>query len=219
MPRQTPPDYTAPGMIGIIDYGMGNLRSVAHALHRVHAPHRLVSSPSDLKRCSKLVLPGVGAFEDAIAALHRQQLVEPMLDAITRGTPFLGVCLGMQLLFDVGYENGQHAGLGVFAGKVLQLQIPTTGPRRLKVPHIGWNSIWWDRACPLLSGIPRGSFMYFLHSYYCEPLDHALVQTRSSYGHEFTSMVWRDNLFACQFHPEKSQAAGLRLYENFARLR
>ncbi len=207
-------------MIAIVDYGMGNLHSVQKALQRFGADARIVERPSDLPPAEKIVLPGVGAFEDAIGRLRSHQLAEPIRDAIAAGTPFLGICLGYQMLFEVSYENGEHTGLGILGGEVVRFDfsdIPDGGA--LRIPHMGWNRIRPRRAgCPLLCGVEDGQYMYFAHSYHAAPSDEEVVLTATDYGYPFASSVWRENLFATQFHPEKSQAAGLKLLENFVGL-
>jgi glutamine amidotransferase len=201
-------------MICIIDYGMGNLRSVQKALERVGHPALVSSDPAQVAAASKVVLPGVGAFEDAIAELHRRRLVEPILEAIGTGKPFLGICLGLQLLFEVSYENGRHKGLGVLGGEVVRFDPPPG----YSVPHMGWNQLRIVRQAPILAGLEDGTYMYFVHSYYVAPADEAVVATETDYPTPFCSMIWRDNIYATQFHPEKSQAAGLHLLRNFAEL-
>lgn len=206
-------------MIAIVDYGMGNLRSVQKALQRVGAEAEIVSAPADLQRAAKIVLPGVGAFRDAIARLREMRLDGPLVRRIDQGVPFLGICLGFQLLFDVSYEDGEYTGLGVLPGKVVRFDFGshTTG-QDLSVPHMGWNQMRWQRPCPLLSGLPQGSYVYFAHSYHAVPVADGLELTATDYGYEFTSSVWRENLFATQFHPEKSQAVGRVILENFVAL-
>jgi glutamine amidotransferase len=201
-------------MIAIIDYQMGNLRSVQKAFERVGHAATITSDPAVLNAAKKVVLPGVGAFGDAMAELRRRDLIEPIRDAIAAGKPFLGICLGLQLLFDVGYEGGQHEGLGVLGGKVVRFDIP----REYKVPHMGWNQLSIRRPAPLLAGLKEGTYCYFVHSYYVMPDDPAVIATQTSYPDPFCSMIWRDNLFATQFHPEKSQADGQRILKNFAEL-
>lgn len=201
-------------MIAIIDYGMGNLRSVQKGLEKVGHQAVITCDPVVVRGASKVVLPGVGAFEDAIAELRRRELVRPVLGAIDSGKPFLGICLGLQLLFDVSYENGVHQGLGVIPGEVVRFQLPAD----YAVPHMGWNQLRTVRRAPILSGIEEESYVYFVHSYYVVPRDAQVVATETDYGPPFCSMVWRDNLFATQFHPEKSQATGLRILKNFAEL-
>ena len=206
-------------MIGVIDYEMGNIRSVQRALERAGGDVQLVTGPDQLARADKIVLPGVAAFEDAMTQLRSQELLEPIVQAVRTGTPYLGFCLGLQLLFDVSYENGEHRGMGLIRGKVVRLDVedyPSDPP--LRVPHMGWNRIEWDKPCPMLEGIESGSHVYFAHSYHVVPEDKDLVATSTEYGYSFTSAVWKDNIFATQFHPEKSQSIGLRLLENFVKM-
>jgi imidazole glycerol-phosphate synthase subunit HisH len=201
-------------MIAIIDYEMGNLRSVQKGFERVGHETVITSDPAVLAAASKIVLPGVGAFRDAIAALHERGLVEPIRGAIAAGKPFLGICLGLQLLFDTSYEDGQHEGLGILPGEVVKFQVP----HEFKVPHMGWNQITFRRRPPIFTGIEEGAYFYFVHSYYVAPRDASVVATETEYSQPFCSSIWRDNLFAVQFHPEKSQTSGLRLLRNFAEL-
>jgi glutamine amidotransferase len=201
-------------MIAIVDYQMGNLRSVQKGFERVGYEAVITSDPAELARADKVVLPGVGAFADAIAELRRRELVEPIRAAIDGDRPFLGICLGLQLLFETGYEDGQHEGLGILPGEVVRFDISP----ELKVPHMGWNELHVRHRPPLLEGIAEGSHFYFVHSYYVAPSQDDVVATTTDYGGEFCSMVWRDNLFATQFHPEKSQRDGLQLLKNFAAL-
>lgn len=202
-------------MIAIVDYGMGNLRSVQKALQRTGAQAEIVTTAEQIDRAEKIVLPGVGAFRDAIGHLRDQGLIEPVKQAVQSGRPFLGICLGFQLLFDVSYEDGEYAGLGVLPGEVLRFNLEDP---QLKVPHMGWNRVHWHRPCPLFAGLTSGQHFYFVHSYYVAPRDASLTTGVCDYGGPFCAMVWRDNLFAAQFHPEKSQAAGLTLLRNFADL-
>jgi glutamine amidotransferase len=199
-------------MIVIIDYGMGNLRSVQKAIEHLGHEAIVSSDPDEVALAEKVVLPGVGAFEDAMAELTRRGLVEPVLGAINSGKPFLGICLGLQLLFETSHENGRHQGLGVLAGEVVRFDLP----KGFSVPHMGWNQLLIRRRAPILDGIAEGSQFYFVHSYYVVPSDPAVVATETDYHQPFCSMIWRDNLFATQFHPEKSQSIGLRMLENFA---
>ena len=201
-------------MITIIDYGMGNLRSVQKGFEKVGRRAVVSGDPSEVADATKLVLPGVGAFEDAMAELQRRRLVTPILRAIDAGKPFLGICLGLQLLFDVSHEHGRHRGLGVLAGQVVRFRLPS----EYSVPHMGWNQISMVHRPPILEGIREQTYFYFVHSYYVAPDDRRVVATETDYGGPFCSMVWRDNLFATQFHPEKSQADGLRILKNFAEL-
>jgi len=200
--------------IAIIDYQMGNLRSVQKGFEKVGHAATITSNAAELARAEKIVLPGVGAFPDAIAEIKRRGLVEPIREAIAAGKPFLGICLGLQLLFDVGYEGGEFEGLGVLRGKVVRFDLP----RQFKVPHMGWNRGGFKHRPPVLEGIADGAFFYFVHSYYVVPDDPQLVAIEADYGGPFCAAVWRDNLFATQFHPEKSQADGLRILKNFAEL-
>lgn len=206
-------------MIAIVDYGMGNLRSVQKGFEQVGASAEIVTSPEAVGRASKVVLPGVGAFRDAIAHLRDQGLIEPLVDAAQSGRPFLGICLGLQLLFDVSYEDGEYQGLGIVPGRVVRFDF-TDNPAAagLKIPHMGWNQLTWTEPCPLLEGIESGQHFYFVHSYYVDPVDADVTTGKCDYGHEFTAMIWRDNLFATQFHPEKSQQPGLTILKNFAAL-
>jgi glutamine amidotransferase len=201
-------------IIAIIDYQMGNLRSVQKGFEKVGHAAAITSDPRELAAADKIVLPGVGAFGDAMSELRRRELVPPIRDAIEGGKPFLGICLGLQLLFDVGYEGGEFEGLGVLRGKVVRFDLPAP----LKVPHMGWNRGAIKSRAPLLDGIADGTFFYFVHSYYVVPEDAGLVAIETEYGHPFCAAVWRDNLFATQFHPEKSQTDGLRILKNFADL-
>lgn len=207
-------------MIAVIDYGIGNLRSVVKALQRAGGDARLVDGPAELRRAGKIVLPGVSGFEDAMRHLHERGLVEPITRAVTEGLPYLGFCLGLQLLFDVSYENGEHRGLGLLPGKVVRFdfQAEATAARRLSVPHMGWNQLHQTRPVPVLDGIPDNAYVYFAHSYHVVPVDDDVIATTTDYGYEFVSSVQRGNIFATQFHPEKSQHVGLRLLENFVKL-
>jgi glutamine amidotransferase len=206
---------TRKAAIAIIDYGMGNLRSVQKAFEKVGYAAEVTSDPEVARRADKIVLPGVGAFEDAIAELHRHGLVEPVIEAIHSGKPFLGICLGLQLLFEKSFENGKHQGLGVLQGDVVRFELPP----EYAIPHMGWNQLGLRRRPPILDGIEDGSYFYFVHSYYVVPRDAEVIAVETDYGRPFCSMIWRDNVFATQFHPEKSQAQGLRLLKNFAEIR
>jgi len=201
-------------MLAIIDYQMGNLRSVQKGFEKVGHQATITSDPDELKRASKIVLPGVGAFGDAIAELRRRELVEPIRQAIDSGKPFLGICLGLQLLFETGDEGGIHEGLGVLPGKVVRFELPV----EYKVPHMGWNELQIRRPSPILKGLEANAHVYFVHSYYVVPREASVIATETDYGGMFCSSIWRENLFATQFHPEKSQANGLRILKNFAEL-
>ena len=199
-------------MIAIIDYQMGNLRSVQKAFEKVGVEAQITSDPDQLRRASKVVLPGVGAFEDAITELERRSLVEPICELIEQGTPFLGICLGLQLLFDASNEGGRFEGMGLISGDVVRFEQQPG----MKIPHMGWNQVIIRQPAPLLEGIDDGTHFYFVHSYYVNPTDADVVAMECDYHQRFCAMIWRDNLFATQFHPEKSQQAGLRLLKNFA---
>jgi glutamine amidotransferase len=199
-------------MIVIVDYGMGNLRSVQKGFEKAGYDALITSDPAQVREAAKVVLPGVGAFEDAIAELRRRELVRPILEAIDAGQPFLGICLGLQLLFDVSYENGRHEGLGVLRGEVVRFDLPP----EYSVPHMGWNQLRIRRQAPILEGIAEGAYFYFVHSYFVAPRDASLIAAETDYPERFCSMIWRDNVFATQFHPEKSQSDGLRMLRNFA---
>ena len=198
--------------IAIIDYQMGNLRSVQKGFEKVGHEAMITGDPVELAKAERLVLPGVGAFGDAIAELRRRKLVGPIKEAVASGKPFLGICLGLQLLFDVGYENGEYEGLGILRGKCVRFDLP----REFKVPHMGWNRGSIKQKAPILKDTADGTFFYFVHSYYVVPEDPTVVAIETDYGHPFCAAVWKDNLFATQFHPEKSQAEGLKLLKAFA---
>src|SRR5262249_6072509 len=208
------PDPCALPLISIIDYQMGNLRSVQKALERVGHPATITSNPADIAAADKVILPGVGAFEDAIAELRRRDLVGPIKAAIAATKPFLGICLGLQLLFDVGYENGTQEGLAILPGEPVRFDLPAN----LKVPHMGWNAISIKHRPPILAGLSEGTHVYFVHSYYVRPRDPSVIATETDYGGPFCSMILLGNLIATQFHPEKSQSHGLRILRNFPQL-
>jgi glutamine amidotransferase len=201
--------------IVIVDYGMGNLRSVQKALERVGQPAVISSDANRIAEAAKIVLPGVGAFRDAIARLHEAGMVEPLTSHLRANKPFLGICLGLQLLFSKSYEDGEYAGLDIFGGEVVRFpDVPG-----LKVPHMGWNHLHIRRRAPLLRDLPDEPAVYFVHSYYVVPTDTNVIATETDYPAPFTSMIWQDNVFATQFHPEKSQRIGLGIIHNFAQLR
>jgi imidazole glycerol-phosphate synthase subunit HisH len=201
-------------MIHIVDYGMGNLRSVQKAFERLGAEAVITDSPAELADAPAMVLPGVGAFRDAIAALKQQDLVGPIEEHIAADRPFLGICLGLQLLFDVSSEDGEHAGLGIIPGEVVRFG----SQPGLRIPHMGWNQLHVTKPHPVFDGIDEGSHFYFVHSYHVVPQDGSVVAARTDHGGEFVSAIASGNVVATQFHPEKSQENGRRLFENFARL-
>ncbi len=200
-------------MIAIIDYGMGNLRSVQKALEKVGAQTLITQKPEDIKRADKVVLPGVGAIKPAIERLRELNLTALIKETIKSRKPFLGICLGLQLLFETSEEGGSVEGLGVLPGVVQQF-------KALKVPHMGWNQIdIVKKDCRLFKGIPNQTNVYFCHSYYVKPQEKDLSATLTKYGVEFTSAVCKENIFAVQFHPEKSQTVGLKILKNFVELK
>jgi glutamine amidotransferase len=200
--------------IAIIDYGMANLRSVQKAFEQVGVGAQIISKPDEVPKFDRVVLPGVGAFKDAIRTLRDSGLAEPMLRHIDSGRPFLGICLGLQMLFDVGYEDGEHQGLGVLKGACVRFDVDEK--LGLKVPHMGWNQLEVRRRSPLFRDLPAGAGVYFVHGYHVVPKDEAVVATTTDYGRPFVSSIWRDNVVATQFHPEKSQKVGLGILANFA---
>ncbi|MHB1318308.1 MAG: imidazole glycerol phosphate synthase subunit HisH [Anaerolineae bacterium] len=199
-------------MLTIIDYGMGNLRSVEMAFRRLGIEPAVTSDPDVLARGSALVLPGVGAFGDAMGQLRDLGLISPLRHAIDEGRPFLGICLGMQLLFESSDEMGDHQGLGVLPGTVRRF------PEGLTIPHMGWNQIDQRRPVPLLDGLPDHSYAYFVHSYFVEPQDSGVVAASTAYGIEFSSIVVREQIHGIQFHPEKSQDVGVHILRNWLRI-
>lgn len=199
-------------MIAILDYGMGNLRSVQKAFEKVGVEAAITADPDEALEAAALVLPGVGGFSDAMAHLKSTGLHEVIIESINKGRMFLGICLGLQLLFERSFEDGEHLGLGVFEGTVERL------PEGVKIPHMGWNQIEKTRDLPLLGGIDDGTNFYFVHSYVVRPKNLEIVATVTDYGKEFVSGVSRDNVFAFQFHPEKSGSVGLSILKNFGDL-
>lgn len=200
--------------IAIIDYQMGNLRSVQKALEHVGAQAVITDDPNKIAEARKVILPGVGSFGDAMRELRARHLPAPIIESVQSGKPFLGICLGLQLLFERGFEGTEHQGLGVLAGDVVRFAANDDR----KVPHMGWNQVRAEQDCKLLDGIAPNSHFYFVHSYYVRPTDESVVWLTTDYGQQFCAAIWRDNLFATQFHPEKSQRDGLKLLENFANL-
>lgn len=210
-------------MIAIVDYGMGNLRSVWKAFRYLGAEAKLTQSPRDVREAAGIVLPGVGAFRDCMANLESHGLLDPIVKAIRDGKPYLGICLGLQVLFEESEEFGTTSGMGLLKGRVVRFpsHMPAQGqgPRRfLTVPHIGWNSVRILKPAPHLDGIPDKTNFYFVHSYFGVPLDSSIVASTTYYGMDFASSIWKENIFACQFHPEKSQAWGLKILKNFLNL-
>lgn len=206
-------------MIALLDYDSGNIRSVEKALLKVGAAVRRVRAAEGMVGAAGVVLPGVGAFDDCMNALHRQELMEGVRKWIAERRPFLGICVGYQALFERSDEfNSCARGLGIFKGPVIRFQSPPEGPR-IKIPQIGWNQIEIDRSdCPLYRGIPNRSWFYFVHSFHPKPADSSVIATRTDYGGQFASSVWRDTVFATQFHPEKSQENGLKILRNFVEI-
>ena len=202
-------------MLAVIDYGAGNLRSVMHALGYLKAENvQLVQRPEEMEGATKLILPGVGAFGAGMQQLHAQDLVEPIREAVANGLPYLGICLGMQFLFEGSDEMGEHEGLGILKGRVTRFP----AFEDLKVPHMGWNTLDIQRESLLLQNMPEQPYAYFVHSYYCVPDDANDVLISVNYGIPFTAAVERENVYGVQFHPEKSQQVGLQILRNFLAL-
>ncbi len=199
-------------MIVMIDYKAGNLRSVAKALEAAGASLRVTEDWRDVRAAEKVVLPGVGAFGKAVEELKNRDLFDPILERIGAGKPFLGICLGAQLLFEESEENPDALGFAIFPGKCARFQAG------LKVPHLGWNQVFQKTGSPLWQDVPDGSYYYFAHSYYFQPKDDTAVAGETEYGLTYASAMWRDNVFGVQFHPEKSQKWGLKILENFVKL-
>jgi len=199
-------------LIAVIDYGMGNLRSVTNALERLGADVTITGDKKTIMSAKAIILPGVGAFGKCMENLEKRGLIDCIKESIDKGKQYLGICLGMQVLFETSEETPGVMGMGILKGTVPRF----TG--ELKVPHMGWNSVNIAKETRILQGIETGEHFYFVHSYYCLPIDKTIVATTTPYGGEFTSSVQKDNIFACQFHPEKSQKAGLKLLGNFINL-
>jgi glutamine amidotransferase len=205
----------------IIDYEMGNLRSVEKAFESLGYAAKVSADPLDIATADKLVLPGVGAFRDCIGNLRQGGFVAPLLEHVAAGKPLLGICVGMQMLFDTSEEFGRHQGLGLISGQVKRFPAGMVeGGETLKVPHMGWNSIGLQRPdAPLFTGVEDGSYVYFVHSYYCDAADADVVAASCTYGEvTFAAAVWKDNIMATQFHPEKSQSIGLKIFDNFGKM-
>ena len=203
-------------MIALLDYGAGNLRSVEKALRFVGGDVELVQSPDGMKDASAVVLPGVGAFDDCVNAMQRQELLAAAREFVTTGRPFLGICVGYQAMFERSDEfDSRAAGLGLFTGSVVRFP----DDQGLKIPQIGWNQIEIVQPeCPIFHGVENCSYVYFVHSFYPQPEDDSIAACRTTYGVEFASAIWRDNVYATQFHPEKSQKIGLMILDNFVNL-
>lgn len=202
-----------PGIV-IVDYGMANLRSVQKAFERVGQTAFISSDPLIVGEATKLVLPGVGAFRDGIAKLNETGLTDKILDHIRAGWPFLGICLGLEFLFTRSFEDGEHPGMGLFKGDVVRFERQPG----LKVPHMGWNQLRFRGNCPLFRGLNDGDAVYFVHSYHAIPEAKEIIAAETDYPTPFVSAIWRDKVFATQFHPEKSQSVGLTMLKNFAEL-
>ncbi len=233
-------------MITMIDYGASNIRSAQKAFEYIGAEVELTEDPEVVRRATKLVLPGVGAFGSGMAGLHQRNLPEAIQETVAKGIPFLGICVGMQLMFDESNEMGIHQGLGLMAGKVKRFpaklsianpstssgqvgqlsivnegnetQSPISNLQSLKIPHMGWNQLEPAWESPLLAGVETGDYTYFVHSYYCDPADATAVLAWTDYGFPFASVVQKDNVYGLQFHPEKSQAVGLNILKNFVNI-
>ena len=199
--------------IVIIDYGMGNLRNVQKGFEKIGFEATLTRSKKEIGRASAIVLPGVGAFKDCMENLEKYGLIDPLLRSIEKGKPYLGICLGLQILFSKSEEFGSHKGLDLIRGNVVKFK---PNPEH-KVPHMGWNTIEKKREVPMLQGVEDGDFFYFVHSYFVVPEEAQVISTFTTYGNPFVSSISKENLFATQFHPEKSQQKGLRLLENFVK--
>jgi glutamine amidotransferase len=199
--------------IVIIDYGMGNLRNVQRGFERIGLEAKLTRNKKEIQRASAIVLPGVGAFKDCMINLEKYGMVESLLRSIEKGKPYLGICLGLQILFSESEEFGSHKGLDLIKGRVVRFK---SDPEH-KVPHMGWNTVEIEREVPMLQGIVSGDFFYFVHSYYVIPEEKQWISSFTNYGLSFVSSIWKENIFATQFHPEKSQHKGLKILENFVK--
>jgi glutamine amidotransferase len=202
-------------MIAIIDYGMGNRRSVEKGFLKVGVNVKVTNKPEDILNADGVVLPGVGAFRDCMGELTNLNLINAVVDSIKKGKPYLGICLGLQVLFSESDEFGKCNGLDILKGRVIRFELEN---KELKIPQMGWNQLNIKRNNPLFEGVPDKSYFYFVHSYYVSPDDSSVVATTTDYGIEFTSSVWKDNIYAVQFHPEKSQTLGLQVLRNFGNI-
>ncbi len=202
-------------MIAVIDYGMGNLRSVEKGFLKVGVDVKVTNRPEDVERADGVVLPGVGAFRDCMRELSSLELTDALVQAIKQGKPYLGICLGLQVLFSESEEFGECRGLNIFKGKVVRFELDTS---EFKIPQMGWNQLNIKQNSPLFKDIPDQSYFYFVHSYYVVPEDDSIISTTTDYGIEFTSSVCKDNIYAVQYHPEKSQTLGLQLLKNFGNI-
>lgn len=214
-------------LIAVIDYGMGNLRSVQKALEKIGSRAIIANTPEQVLDASSVILPGVGAFAKCMNNLEKLGLVDSIYRAIEAGKPFLGICLGLQILFTESEEFGNPKGLNIIKGRVVRFPTNLTGtdsnnqmPKvRLKVPHMGWNSLRFRKRVPVYEHIDDGSYLYFVHSFYVVPEDENIISTTTTHGIDFTSSIWKDNIIAMQFHPEKSQRLGLQILKNFIELK
>ncbi|MCM8792552.1 MAG: imidazole glycerol phosphate synthase subunit HisH [Candidatus Omnitrophica bacterium] len=208
-------NFSSYGVIGIVDYAMGNIHSVKKAVEFCGASVRIITKPKELKSIDKLILPGVGAFGDALNNLKKMKLYEALLEYLEADRVFLGICLGMQILFENSQEDTWIKGLGFLKGKILRFKIN----KNLKVPHMGWNKLnFKNRNCPLLKDLPDNAYVYFCHSFYPKPQDRNIICATTNYGIEFASIIQKSNIYGVQFHPEKSQKVGLKIMQNFVRL-
>ncbi|NOY53306.1 MAG: imidazole glycerol phosphate synthase subunit HisH [Deltaproteobacteria bacterium] len=208
-------------MITIVDYGMGNLRSVEKGFEKAGFSARVVRDAEAIRNASSLVLPGVGAFRDCMANLEKRQLTKAIVQHIQAGKPYLGICLGLHILFTESEEFGTHRGLDLIPGKVRRFRFDVSNEsdgEKLKIPHMGWNTIHKNLSPPILHDVAEEDFLYFVHSYYVVPDDPSVIATTTRYGIDFTSMIWKENIFAVQFHPEKSQTTGLSILQRFGEL-
>ncbi len=202
------------GFIVVVDYGMGNLRSVENALSKLGYLVVVSRSPQLIKKAHGVILPGVGSFRDCMENLKKHHLLFPLREFIRTGRPFLGICLGMQVLFTESEEFGKSGGMNLIKGKVRQF----SQNEQMKIPHMGWNTVQIKKKSPILRDLQEGTYFYFVHSFYCIPDNQEVITTTTDYGVEFASSIWKDNILACQFHPEKSQEVGLRVLRQFTQL-